>query len=55
MGHDAPRQSSLHGLDWRATGEIASLMGAIKIESLGTQNHRFTKAQFQARLEQSFG
>jgi adenosine kinase len=44
----------LHGLDWRATGEIASLMGAIKIESLGTQNHRFTPAQFEARLRQSF-
>jgi adenosine kinase len=44
----------LHGLDWRATGEIASLMGAIKIESLGTQNHRFTAAEFEARLRQSF-
>jgi adenosine kinase len=45
----------LHGLDWRATGQIASLMGAIKIESLGTQNHRFTPAEFEARLKQSFG
>jgi adenosine kinase len=44
----------LHGLDWRATGEIASLMGAIKIESLGTQNHRFTAAEFELRLRQSF-
>ena len=44
----------LHGLGWRATGEIASLMGAIKIESLGTQNHHFTAAQFEARLRQSF-
>jgi adenosine kinase len=44
----------LHGLDWRTTGRIASLMGAIKIESLGTQNHRFTSAEFQARLSQSF-
>jgi adenosine kinase len=45
----------LHGLDWRTTGQIASLMGAIKIESLGTQNHRFTRAGFDARLRQSFG
>ncbi|MBS0416545.1 MAG: carbohydrate kinase family protein [Proteobacteria bacterium] len=45
----------LHGLDWQATGRIASLLGAIKIESLGTQNHRFTQAEFQARLKQSFG
>ena len=56
---DAYRAGLIHGLlqglDWRATGEIASLMGAIKIESLGTQNHRFTPAEFQARLKQSFG
>ena len=45
----------LHGLDWRATGRIASQLGAIKIESLGTQNHRFTQAEFEARLKQSFG
>jgi adenosine kinase len=42
----------LHGLDWRATGRIASLLGAIKIESLGTQNHRFTRAEFEARLKE---
>jgi hypothetical protein len=29
-------------------------MGAIKIESLGTQNHRFTPAEFQARLKENF-
>jgi len=45
----------MHGLDWQATGRIASLLGAIKIESLGTQNHRFTQAEFQARLKENFG
>jgi adenosine kinase len=45
----------LHGLDWPTTGRIASLLGAIKIESLGPQNHRFTAAEFQERLKQSFG
>lgn len=40
----------LHGLDWRTTGHIASLMGAIKIESRGTQNHHFTRAGFEQRL-----
>jgi adenosine kinase len=44
----------LHGLDWPTTGRIASLLGAIKIESRGTQNHRFTAAQFQERLARSF-
>jgi adenosine kinase len=44
----------LHGLDWPSTGHIASLLGAIKIESRGTQNHRFTRAEFQARLASAF-
>ncbi|HVW70647.1 MAG TPA: carbohydrate kinase family protein [Steroidobacteraceae bacterium] len=44
----------LHGLDWETTGRIASLMGAIKIESLGTQNHSFTPAEFQQRLAAAF-
>lgn len=45
----------LHGLDWETTGRIASLLGAIKIESRGTQNHRFTSAQFAQRYQESFG
>ena len=45
----------LHGLDWPSTGRIASLMGAMKIESRGTQNHRFTHAEFAARLATAFG
>ena len=44
----------LHGLDWLSTGHIASLMGAIKVESRGTQNHRFTRAEFDARLASAF-
>ncbi|HLJ39775.1 MAG TPA: carbohydrate kinase family protein [Steroidobacteraceae bacterium] len=40
----------LHGLDWRTTGHIASVLGAIKIESRGTQNHRFTREGFAQRL-----
>jgi adenosine kinase len=44
----------LHGLGWRATGHIAALMGAIKIESRGTQNHRFTREEFRQRLAAAF-
>jgi len=40
----------LNGLDWPTTGRIASLMGALKIEHLGTQNHTFTPAEFKQRL-----
>jgi adenosine kinase len=45
----------LHGLDWVSAGRVAAVMGAIKIEALGTQNHRATRAQIAARLAQSFG
>jgi adenosine kinase len=43
------------GLDWHQTGRVASLMGAIKIEKHGTQNHRFTMSEFSARFRESFG
>jgi adenosine kinase len=56
---DAYRAGLLHGLlrglDWETTGRIASLMGAIKIESRGTQNHTFTAAQFEQRYQDTFG
>jgi adenosine kinase len=45
----------LHGLDWKTTGQIASLLGAIKIETRGPQNHMFTRTEFAQRLELSFG
>ncbi len=45
----------LHGLDWETTGRIASLMGAIKIETRGPQNHRFTRDEFDRRLAENFG
>jgi len=56
---DAYRAGVLYGLskdmDWKTTGRVASLMGAVKIESNGTQNHKFTPAQFAARFKQEFG
>ena len=45
----------LHGLDWETTGRMASLMGSIKIESRGPQNHEFTRAEFDRRYQASFG
>jgi adenosine kinase len=45
----------LNGLNWETTGRIAALMGAIKIEHHGTQNHRFTMEQFRERFRESFG
>ena len=56
---DAYRAGLLHGLisgyDWRIVGRVASLMGAIKIECHGTQNHCFTRDEFEARFKASFG
>jgi adenosine kinase len=56
---DAYRAGLIYGLmndcDWETTGRIASLMGAIKIEQHGTQNHTFTPDSFAERYRESFG
>ena len=56
---DAFRAGLLYGLmnnlDWETTGRIAALMGAIKIEHHGTQNHSFTPEEFAQRYLESFG
>ena len=56
---DAFRAGLLYGLanqlDWQTSGQIASLMGAIKIEHHGTQNHRFNRPEFEARYRENFG
>ncbi len=56
---DAYRAGLLYGLmrdmDWETTGRIASLMGAIKIEHYGTQNHRFDRDGFAERFQREFG
>ncbi len=56
---DAYRAGLLHGLmrgmDWKATGRVAALMGAIKVEEHGTQNYRFERAEFDERFRESFG
>ena len=43
------------GLDWETTGRIASLIGTIKIEHDGPQNHTFTMAEFKERYQTEFG
>lgn len=44
----------LQGMDWGTIGRIASLMGAIKIERVGPQNHRVNPDAFRARFKQEF-
>ena len=56
---DAYRAGLLYGLlndrDWETTGRIASLMGSIKIEHQGPQNHTFTFDKFKKRYKAAFG
>jgi adenosine kinase len=56
---DAYRAGLLYGLlndlDWETTGRIASLMGSIKVEHQGPQNHAFTLEQFKKRYKAAFG
>ncbi len=56
---DAYRAGLLYGIaqgyDWQTTGQLASLMGAIKIASRGGQNHQLTRAEIGARYREAFG
>jgi len=56
---DAYRAGLLYGLmneySWEETGKIASLMGAIKMEHHGSQNHTFDMEQFKKRYLENFG
>ena len=56
---DAYRAGLLYGLmqgfDWPTTGRLASLMGALKIECEGPQNHSFTQEEVRARFKAAFG
>jgi adenosine kinase len=45
----------MHGLPWETTGRIASLLGSLKIETRGTQNHSFTMTSFRERYQAVFG
>jgi adenosine kinase len=55
---DAYRAGLLYGIargmDWETTGRLASLIGAIKIASRGGQNHRFDRAEIEARYKEAF-
>ncbi len=44
-----------HGWDWETTGQLASVMGAIKIEHRGGQNHTPTREHVAERLRTAFG
>jgi adenosine kinase len=55
---DAYRAGLLYGIakgmDWRSIGQLASLMGALKIGARGGQNHRATRAEIEALYRRNF-
>jgi adenosine kinase len=56
---DAYRAGLLYGLmndlDWETTGRLAALMGAVKIENHGTQNHFLEPDGIRERFKANFG
>ncbi|MDP6079126.1 MAG: carbohydrate kinase family protein [Arenicellales bacterium] len=56
---DAYRAGLLYALDkgwsWDIAGRVGALLGAIKVEHRGTQNHTFTREEFSDRLVETCG
>jgi adenosine kinase len=56
---DAYRAGLLYGIaagwDWQKTGQLASLMGSIKIASRGGQNHAIDRDIVASRYREAFG
>ncbi len=56
---DAYRAGLLYGiannLDWQTTGQLGSLMGALKIAQRGGQNHQFSRDEIDQFYFESFG
>ncbi len=56
---DAYRAGLLYGIatgrDWKTTGQLASLMGALKISSRGGQNHVADRAAITSAYRKHFG
>ncbi len=56
---DAYRAGLLYGIangwDWPSTGRLGALLGSIKIEHRGGQNHTFTPDQIQQSFKREFG
>ena len=44
----------VRGWNWHDTGRLAALLGAIKAESAGTQNHHFEVKQLQIRFKENY-
>ena len=45
----------VHGWDWTRTGQLASLLGSIKIAERGGQNHAFDRESLATSYQKVFG
>ena len=56
---DAYRAGLLYGianrLDWEVTGRLAAVMGSVKIEHSGGQNHAYDRVEVADRFAEAFG
>jgi adenosine kinase len=56
---DAYRAGLLHGLasgwDWLTSARLGSVVGAIKIEHAGAQNHRVDRETISRLFERTYG
>jgi adenosine kinase len=56
---DAYRAGLLYGitndLDWEVTGRLAAVMGSLKIEHSGGQNHAYDRVAIAQRFSEAFG
>ncbi|MBV1774950.1 carbohydrate kinase family protein [Burkholderiaceae bacterium DAT-1] len=56
---DAYRAGLLYGIeqgwDWKTTGQLASLIGSIKVANRGAQNHHFDQVSIARDYEAAFG
>jgi adenosine kinase len=56
---DAYRAGLLYGiankLDWQTTGQLGSLLGALKIAQRGGQNHQFSQEEIDQQYSENFG
>lgn len=44
-----------HDMDWKTTGQLASLLGALKIAQRGGQNHQFNRDEIDQLYFEAFG
>ena len=45
----------VRGWNWKDTGRLAALLGAIKAGSAGTQNHRFDRERLEREFKENYG